>query len=129
MGFADRQKEHVDALSKIPGWIRTRRFRLVAGPGEKPGITEMIALHEFEKVNGLDGPEHVYARSTPWQNKIIDEVVEDNDRTIWDFYHAFAAEDYCNPELTNGVNDVKKVKLPSGPTLWPLDGCNKQRRL
>ena len=42
-------------------------------------MKELLALHEFESDNGLDGPEHQYAKSRPWQLKIVSEVIEGED--------------------------------------------------
>ncbi|KAF2768919.1 alpha/beta-hydrolase [Teratosphaeria nubilosa] len=67
------EEEHVVMLSKTPGWLRTRRFQLVA-PGLKgmppAGQVECLAVHDYEEKNGLGGPEHTAAQKTPWRQKV-----------------------------------------------------------
>lgn len=72
------EEEHVGMLSKIPGWLRTRRFRMLVGgmKGMPPqGQVECLAIHDFEEQNGLNGPEHQAATNTPWRNETIEKVV------------------------------------------------------
>lgn len=114
-------QEHLEDISKIPGWIRSRRFRLASGDAGRKGVKELLALHEFEKDNGLGGPEHQYAKSRPWRLKIVNEVIEGKDNKIFDFSHAFKAQDYQNPRPLNGFNHVSRPT--TGATSWHLDGC------
>ena len=93
---------------KIPGWLRTRRFRLVEGDGQKSGCTELLAVHEFEENNGLDGEEHMFAKSRPWRNKVV-ALVESRKNQRYALFHEFSANDYKKPpeldtgKLTNGT--------------------------
>jgi 3-oxoadipate enol-lactonase len=114
-------QEHIEDISKIPGWIRSRRFRLASGDGGQKGIKELLALHEFERDNGLDGPEHQYAKSRPWRLKIVNEVIEGKDNKIFDFSHAFEAQDYQTPRPLNGFNHVSRPT--AGATSWRVEGC------
>ena len=106
--------------------MRSRRYRCVSGEGRKAGITELLALHEFIKDNGIDGPEHIYAKTRPWRNKVVDKVIEGKDNKIWDFHRAFRAEDYREPSAVNGVNGVNGLNGVSHPamgaTSWRFDG-------
>jgi len=43
----------------------------------------------------------------------VDEVIERKDNKIFDFYHAFKAQDYQKPEEVNGVNGVNGVNNTS----------------
>ena len=104
---------------------------------EQEGITELLALHEFEHSDGFEGAEHQYAKTRPWRYRVVDEVIERKDNKIFDFYHAFKAQDYQKPAEVNGVNgfsggsDVDGVDNVSrsitGTTSfgsrWQLDGC------
>jgi hypothetical protein len=92
------EEEHTRDLSKIPGWRRTRRYRRMGGAGQREGhdVVELLAVHEFEMSNGLDGPEHVFARNRPWRNSIMSQV-ESRENKRWNFLHEFKADDYRRP--------------------------------
>jgi hypothetical protein len=103
---------------RIPGWLRSRRFRLVEGDGQRPGYTELLAVHEFEKVNGLDGKEHEFAKSRPWRNRVL-SLVESRKNQRYVFMHEFDTSDYKKrPELVNSMssshltNGVHKASTP-----------------
>ncbi|KAK5174347.1 uncharacterized protein LTR77_001427 [Saxophila tyrrhenica] len=71
------EQEHTDMLSKVPGWLRTRRFKLEVGGlrGMPPqGEFEYLAVHDYKAQNGLGGPEHEAAKTTPWTNEIRKKV-------------------------------------------------------
>jgi 3-oxoadipate enol-lactonase len=118
-------QEHLGDISNIPGWIRSRRFRFASGDGGQKGVKELLAIHEFEKLNGLDGPEHQYAKSRPWRLKIVNEVISGKENKIFDFFHTFKAQDYRTPRPLNGLNHVSRPR--TGATSWRIDGCEDQR--
>ena len=83
-------EEHVDLLSKVPGWLRTRRFVTSAiTPDSEKGDTEYMALHEYSPTNGLGGPEFQRAISTSWAQKIVDEVESTRARRVYSLYYTF----------------------------------------
>jgi pimeloyl-ACP methyl ester carboxylesterase len=88
------EQEHTDMLSKVPGWLRTRRFRMVVGgiQGMPPqGHVECLAVHDFEAKNGINNsPEYDAAVNTPWRTQIMDKIVS-NDRREWMHYLTFDA--------------------------------------
>lgn len=87
------EEEHTGMLSKIPGWLRTRRFKMLVGgiKGMPPkGQVEYLAVHDFDEKNGIDGPENKAAQQTPWRNQVIDKVVS-RDRRIWSHHLMFDA--------------------------------------
>ena len=87
------EQEHTDMLSKVPGWLRTRRFKLEVGGlmGMPPqGEIEYLAVHDYEAKNGLGGPEHEAARTTPWRNRVF-EKVQWHDRRNWAHHMMFDA--------------------------------------
>ncbi|KAK4635687.1 hypothetical protein CLAFUW4_01859 [Fulvia fulva] len=61
------ESEHVVMMGKIPGWVRTRRFKRLRAYGEDlpAGQTEYLAIYEFQAENGLQGPIHKAASATP----------------------------------------------------------------
>lgn len=78
------EEEHIGLLSKVPGWLRTRRFRtsssaVVAGNNE---IT-YLALHEYRTTNGLGGMEHRAAMTTRWRDDIINMYAKTKSRRTY----------------------------------------------
>lgn len=114
-------QEHTEDISNIPGWIRSRRFRLASGDGVQKGVKDLLAIHEFEKDNGLGGPEHQYAKSRSWRLRIVNEVIEGKDNKTFDFSHEFKAQDYQAPEPLRAFDHVSRPT--TGATSWQLDGC------
>jgi hypothetical protein len=54
-------EEHMDALMKVPGWRRTRRFVITGLPEDD---AECVALHDYDLENGLGGEEFKHATTT-----------------------------------------------------------------
>ncbi|KAJ7606152.1 hypothetical protein DFH06DRAFT_1019628, partial [Mycena polygramma] len=73
-------EEHMDLLSKIPGWKQGRRYKLVDyyQQGElmvdKP-VSKYLAIHEFTENNFLESPEFKHATSTEWRGRVMDDAV------------------------------------------------------
>jgi len=89
------EEEHTGMLSKIPGWLRTRRFQMVVGglKGMPPtGQVECLAVHDFAEKNGLNGPEHKAAQDTPWRTNIMSKVIS-KERRQWAHHLTFDALD------------------------------------
>jgi len=88
-------EEHIDMLSKVPGWRRTRRFK--TSPLDKKDETEYIALHEYAPQNGLGGPEFQAATSTDWAKKI--KAAVELRRRVYEHYYTFgpAPRDLSSP--------------------------------
>ncbi|SLM39857.1 Dimeric alpha-beta barrel [Lasallia pustulata] len=80
-------KEHVSMLSRVPGWLRTRRFVTSSVEGKQE--IEYLALHEYAPQNGLGGEEFKAATSTPWDNKIMAQVVQEKRRRTYELYYTF----------------------------------------
>jgi pimeloyl-ACP methyl ester carboxylesterase len=80
-------EEHIPMLSKIPGWLRTRRIKTSRLEGSSQIIVG--ALHEYEKKNGLGGPEHRAAMSTPWKSDVYDKYVEHMTRRVYELFYVF----------------------------------------
>jgi len=83
-------EEHNPMLSKIPGWLRSRIYRTPAKiEGASTSPVKIITLHEYEKVNGLDGPEHHSAMSTPWREKVFSSFIADKARRTYEIFYIF----------------------------------------
>jgi hypothetical protein len=63
------REEHLPLLHAMPGWRRTRRYRLAEGRG--PGL---LALHEIDHVGLFDEPAYRAATGTPWRARVMREV-------------------------------------------------------
>jgi hypothetical protein len=75
------EEEHISLLSKIPGWLRTRRYK----PSAVPAAKLYLALHEYEADNGLGGPEHKAAMATPWRDAVMEKYVENKYRRTFTY--------------------------------------------
>ena len=84
-------EEHIDMLSKVPGWRRTRRFQTSTVDFKEGKELELLALHEYAPQNGLGGPEFKAATTTPWNNEIMENHVAEKRRRVWDLYYTFGA--------------------------------------
>lgn len=81
----------MDLLSKIPGWRRSRLYRLVDTDSYAP-VNRFLGLHEFARVIGIDAsPEQQHASSTPWTAKIVSLLSSITQRTLEPYYTFGAA--------------------------------------
>ncbi|KAH9219210.1 putative alpha/beta hydrolase [Leptodontidium sp. 2 PMI_412] len=112
------QQEHVDMLSKVPGWLRTRRF--VTSSIDPKAPVEHLALHEYKPQNGLAGEEFKAAVSTKWAQEIMTKSVKSKGRRVYGLYYTFGpAPRYLAPNLSSWQSsDVKSSltkTLPDSP--------------
>ncbi|KAF7370622.1 hypothetical protein MSAN_00695200 [Mycena sanguinolenta] len=68
-------EEHMDQLSKIPGWKQGRRYELKefnqkGSMADKP-VFKYLAIHEFVENNFMESPEFKHASSTEWRARIM----------------------------------------------------------
>lgn len=64
--LAWHQEEHIEMISRVPGWLRTRLYRSSVGLEDGQGPEKIFVLHEFAKgVFTGGGPEYAAARATP----------------------------------------------------------------
>ena len=61
-------QEHIPLLLRADGWLRARRYDVVAQEGG-PAWTS-LAFHELRDVGVLNSPERAAARSTPWRAQL-----------------------------------------------------------
>jgi pimeloyl-ACP methyl ester carboxylesterase len=83
-------EEHIDMLSKVPGWLRTRRFVTSSILEGKEG-TEYLALHEYSPENGVDGEKYRAATSTQWARDIMANLVKEKKRRVYNLYYTLGA--------------------------------------
>jgi pimeloyl-ACP methyl ester carboxylesterase len=111
------EKEHTGMLSKVPGWLRTRRFKLEVGGlmGMPPaGQIEYLAVHDYEAKNGLEGSEHDAARSTPWRSRIM-EKVEWHERRQWAHHLTLDALEEAPSSVTTTDGAELRFQLEGNP--------------
>lgn len=82
------EEEHILMLSKVPGWLRTRRFR-TATSLDKNAPLKFLILHEYAKENGLGGPEYKAATSTKWREDIFAKVIGNKHRRTYSLFYVF----------------------------------------
>lgn len=75
--------EHIPALHAIPGWHRTRRYRLAEGPGPA-----YLALHEISGTELFATPEYRAATSTPWRDRVMATVAV-SERRVFAHHRSF----------------------------------------
>ncbi len=80
-------EEHVPMLAKVPGWLRTRRFR--TSTLENAGTVKLVSLHDYAKDNGLGGPEHKAAMSTAWRDDVFSKYVADKASRVYSLFYVF----------------------------------------
>lgn len=106
------REEHVPMLSKVPGWLRTRRF--VTSSVEPKDVTEYLSLHEYAPQNGLDGPEFKAAVSSPWRGRIMADAVKDRSSRVYELYYTFGA---APRDLSSPASDAEQpFTSPDGLT-------------
>jgi len=109
-------EEHIDLLSRVPGWLRSRRF--VTSSIDPNAPIEYLAIHEYAPKNGLGGPEFTAATTTEWNKEIYRSVVKEKRRRVYNLYYTFGpAPRYLSPNLSSWeLSDPKSTKTRIFPT-------------
>ncbi|KAM0816691.1 putative Alpha/Beta hydrolase protein [Seiridium cardinale] len=81
------KEEHIDMLSKVPGWLRSRVFK--TSTLESGGATYIWGLHDYAKENGLGGEEFRAATSTPWKEELMAKHAAIKDRRVYFLFYVF----------------------------------------
>lgn len=76
--------EHIPALHAIPGWYRTRRYRLREGEG-----CAHLALHEISGTDLFAAPEYRVATTTAWRDRVMSAVTA-AERRVFAHHRSFA---------------------------------------
>jgi hypothetical protein len=74
-------EEHMDAIAKVPGWRRTRRF---VNTGLSEGDVELAQLHDYDLDNGLSSKEFTHATTTKWYKDMMANAVLSKDRRTYE---------------------------------------------
>ncbi|KAJ5982876.1 hypothetical protein N7481_004975 [Penicillium waksmanii] len=112
------REEHLEMLSRVPGWRRSRVFVTAAIDAQAP--RETLALHEYAPVNGLGGDAHKAAMNTPWRERLQQDVVASKRRRVYQWYYTFGPaprelSSLASPDCAGpwSSNDGKTRTLPS----------------
>lgn len=81
------RQEHIQMLSKVPGWLRTRRYVTSSVDSRSP--VEYLALHEYSPDNGLDGPAFKASNTTEWASKVMSTVIRQMSMRVFNLYYTF----------------------------------------
>ncbi|HEX4095030.1 MAG TPA: hypothetical protein VHZ33_40450 [Trebonia sp.] len=76
-------EEHIPMLLAVPGWRRSRRYRLAVGDGPR-----YLSLHEIDAQAAFDTPEYKAAVSTPWRNRIVASAIG-REKRVFELHKAF----------------------------------------
>jgi len=74
-------EEHMEALMKVPGWRRTRRFVTTGVPEDE---AECVQLHDYDLENGLGGQQFKHATTTVWYEDMMVNAVMSKDRRTYE---------------------------------------------
>ncbi|KAE9401507.1 hypothetical protein BT96DRAFT_856459 [Gymnopus androsaceus JB14] len=74
------EEEHTPMMSKIPGWLRTRRYILHSSTARgtvdpEVSVHKYMAIHDFSKSGYMETPEMKAASSTPWRDQVAQGVL------------------------------------------------------
>ncbi|KAI1438986.1 Alpha/Beta hydrolase protein [Xylaria sp. CBS 124048] len=105
-------EEHIDLLSKVPGWLRSRLFKTSASTPGEPVV--FLGLHDYAEDNGLGGPEFNAASYSPRANAVYGKYATVAWGGIFSLVHVFG----------QGPRDLENLaKLPPATsTFTSADG-------
>jgi hypothetical protein len=78
------REEHIPLLHAIPGWHRTRRYRLVEGAGP-----DLLAFHEISGTELFDSPGYRAATATPWRTSVLGRA-SGRERRVYGYHNTVA---------------------------------------
>lgn len=94
-------EEHIPELAKIPGWLRSTRWKLEdvkdvrsqeLKAEDKRKVSRFIAIHEWESEAVYDTKEFKHATTTPWRMKVMERVDPvSEDRRMFKLHKDFPA--------------------------------------
>jgi hypothetical protein len=86
-GVADMEawyvEEHIPMLLAVPGWRRSRRYRLASGDGPA-----YLSLHEIDSLAAFEEPGYKAAISTPWRDRIVGSAIG-RERRVFELHRSF----------------------------------------
>ncbi|KAI0185333.1 Alpha/Beta hydrolase protein [Xylaria flabelliformis] len=107
-------EEHMDMLSKVPGWLRSRLFKTSSLEEGQP--TRFIALHDYGKTAGLGGQEYQAAISTPRTKELYAKYATMSSRRIYSLFYVFGSASRDLHNLSQLPAAKSTFKSPDGKT-------------
>ncbi|KAJ7224269.1 hypothetical protein GGX14DRAFT_424905 [Mycena pura] len=89
-------EEHMDLLSKVPGWKQGRRFKLVEynqrgdSMAGKP-VHKYLAFHSFDNQQFAGTPEFKHATGTEWRGRVMEKCL-DREARVFEVYRNFGKQ-------------------------------------
>ena len=80
------EDEHISMISKIPGWLRSRRF--IVSPTEGQTKHDYLALHEYTSAASLKSAEMAAVKDDPRTGDMM-KYVGSTERRVWKRYYTF----------------------------------------
>lgn len=112
------EEEHIDMLAKVPGWLRTRRFRMVVGglQGMPPaGQVECLAVHDFKSKDSLATPEMKAASDTPWRTRVVSKI-HSRELRVWAHHLTFDALEEPPSSVATTDGALLRFQLEGNPS-------------
>ncbi|TDZ39668.1 3-oxoadipate enol-lactonase 2 [Colletotrichum spinosum] len=110
------EEEHIELLSKVPGWLRTRLYK-ISSLGDGAGSqTTFFVLHDYARQNGLGGPEHKASTATEWAREFASKHVKSMGRRTYSLFYVFGP---APRDLSN------LAKLPAAASFTSPNGKNQ----
>ncbi|KAI1260770.1 Alpha/Beta hydrolase protein [Xylariaceae sp. FL1019] len=83
------EEEHIEMLSRVHGWLRTRLFK--TSVLEKDVPPTFLAVGDFSKSNGLGGTEYEAAVSTPRTKAVHEKYATIISRRKYELFYTFGS--------------------------------------
>lgn len=77
------EQEHLGMIALVPGWRQSERYELAKAFGSPNGVAPYIAVHYYDEVNGLGGPEWKASVDTEWTARVRANCAKPHFRRIW----------------------------------------------
>jgi hypothetical protein len=77
------EEEHAELLSKVPGWVKSSRYELAKSYGSQGHVAPFIAVHLYDELNGLGGPEWKKSVETEWTLRVREQCAVPHFRRVW----------------------------------------------
>ncbi|KAI0198878.1 Alpha/Beta hydrolase protein [Astrocystis sublimbata] len=104
------EEEHIDMLSKVPGWKRSRLFKISSL--EKGAPVKFLALHDYASTNGIGGAEYQAAISTPRTKELYAKYATMSSRRLYSLFYVFGAG-------SRDLHNLSKLSPPSSEFTSP----------
>lgn len=108
------REEHMDMLSKVPGWLRSRLLK--TSSLEKGEPTKFIALHDYAKTNGLGGVEFQAAISTARTKDLYANYATMSSRRLYSLFYVFGSASRDLYNLSHLPPSNSTFQSPDGKT-------------